>query len=158
MSQTHWKKLTNPDYLGAYSLDPGEERTVTIQKVVRAKVKGADGKEEECTVAHLLNEKPMILNATNCKTLAKVYDTPYIEEWTGKSVIVYAAKIKAFGEHMEALRIKNAKPEKPQLTPKHPKWNGAIDALRDGTATIDQIEARYSLTAPNREKLISEAI
>lgn len=25
MSKTHWKKLTNPDYLGAYAFDPGEE-------------------------------------------------------------------------------------------------------------------------------------
>lgn len=24
---THWKKLTNPDYLGAYALQPGEDLT-----------------------------------------------------------------------------------------------------------------------------------
>ena len=102
---THWKKLTNPNYIGAYSLQPGEERIVTITKVVRENVKGIDGKSEECTVAHLQGEKPMILNATNCKTLTKIYQTPYIEQWSGKSVIIYAAKIKAFGEEIEALRI-----------------------------------------------------
>jgi len=28
MSLTHWKKLTNPDYLGAYDFAIGEERIV----------------------------------------------------------------------------------------------------------------------------------
>ena len=155
---THWKKLTNPNYIGAYSLQPGEERIVTITKVVRENVKGIDGKSEECTVAHLQGEKPMILNATNCKTLTKIYQTPYIEQWSGKSVIIYAAKIKAFGEEIEALRIKNVKPENAMLTPDHPKWKEAVKALAAGKTTIDKIAARYTLTDSNRELLISEAI
>ena len=32
-SLTHWKKLTNPDYLGAYAFDPGEIKIVTISNV-----------------------------------------------------------------------------------------------------------------------------
>lgn len=26
MEKTHWKKYTNPDYLGAYAFQPGEEK------------------------------------------------------------------------------------------------------------------------------------
>ena len=26
MAQTHWKKLINPDYIGAYALDPGSDQ------------------------------------------------------------------------------------------------------------------------------------
>lgn len=155
---THWKKLTNPNYIGAYSLQPGEERIVTITKVVRENVKGIDGKSEECTVAHLHNEKPMILNATNCKTISKIYQTPFIENWAGKSIIIYAAKIKAFGEEIEALRVKPTKPESLELTQSHPKWKEAVKALRDGKTTIDKIEARYTMTDESREQLISEAI
>ena len=33
MSETHWKKLTNPEYLGAYAFRPGEEKIVTIESV-----------------------------------------------------------------------------------------------------------------------------
>lgn len=74
--KTHWKKLTNPDYLGSYAFQPGEEKTVTIKEVKRELVfnPSASGKEE-CTVAYFVEDiKPMILNTTNCKTIAKVWD------------------------------------------------------------------------------------
>ena len=82
MAQTHWKKLINPDYIGAYALDPGKDLTVQISQVRREMVTGADGKKEECTVAYLKDQKPMILNVTNCKTIEKLYG-PYIEDWNG---------------------------------------------------------------------------
>lgn len=108
---THWKKLTNPNYIGAHDLQPGQEVKITIKTVSKELVKGADGKEEQCVVAKLEGtQKPMILNKTNMKIISKVLDTPYIEEWSGKSVIVYSAKIKAFGEMVDALRVKNQKP------------------------------------------------
>ena len=59
---THWKKLINPDYLGAYSLDGMKELNVTIEKVVREMVTGTGGKKEECTVAYLKNQKPFIVS------------------------------------------------------------------------------------------------
>lgn len=67
-NKTHWKKLTHPDYLGAYALNPGEERTLTIKSVASELVVGTDGKKEECIVARFTeDEKPMILNKTNMK-------------------------------------------------------------------------------------------
>lgn len=107
MSQTHWKKLQNPDYLGAYSLNPGEDLILTLAAVRQEKVTGADGKKEECMVARFReNVKPMILNVTNCKTIEKLYKTPYIEEWSGRKIQLYAEKVKAFGDIVEALRIR----------------------------------------------------
>ena len=149
---THWKQLTNPDYIGAYSLQPNEERTVEIVRVERQQVTGADGKKEECTVAILKDEKPFILNSTNCKTLTKLYKTPYIEQWVGKSVIIYAARIKAFGEDMDALRIR---PTLPELTPDHPKWNEAVKAVKADPKALDKVVARYSLSPANL-KLIQQ--
>ncbi len=154
---THWKQLTNPNYIGAYSLQPKEERTVQIVKVVKELVKAEGGKEAECTVAYLNAEKPMILNKTNCKTLAKIFGTPYIENWQGKSAIIYAEMVNAFGDKMEALRIKPTAPILPELTPSHPKWNEAIKALKSGK-TIEVVTARYTLSNENRELLISSAL
>jgi hypothetical protein len=151
MSQTHWKQLTNPDYLGAYSLLPGQELTVEIVRVERKQVTGADGKKEECTVAILKDQKPMILNSTNCKTLSKIYGTPYIEEWAGKSVIIHSEKVKAFGDVVDALRIKPTKPILPELTPTHPAWNEAAKAVKAGK--IDKVLARYSVSGDNIKKL-----
>ena len=50
-NKTHWKKLTNPNYLGAYAFQPGEEKTVTIKEVKREAVQNQKG-TEECTVAY----------------------------------------------------------------------------------------------------------
>ena len=92
---THWKKLINPDYLGAYSLTPGEEKVLTIKSVVREKVTGTGGKKQECTVVHWAeSEKPMILNRVNSKIISKIYDTPYIELWVGKKVKVSECMIR----------------------------------------------------------------
>ena len=39
MELTHWKKLNNPDYLGAYAFQPGEEIIATIGSVGRETIK-----------------------------------------------------------------------------------------------------------------------
>jgi hypothetical protein len=150
---THWKKLTNTDYIGAYSLEPKQELTVMIEKVEKRLVKGADGKQEHCIVADLKGQKPMILNRTNCKTISKVYGTPYIEEWAGKSITLYAAKVKAFGELVEALRVKDVIPNLPELTPAHEKWAGAKEAIKAGTYTIEQLKKHFKITPENESKL-----
>ena len=154
---THWKKLTNPNYIGAYSLDPGQELNVTIEKVVREKVKGADGKEEECTVAYLKGQKPFILNATNSKAITAALGTPYIEQWKGKTITIFAAKIKAFGELMEALRVKTKAPviALPELHPLHKRWSEAQQAMYTGNTNIEEIKKRFTLTKENEQLLCS---
>lgn len=111
MSKTHWKKLTNPDYLGAYSLEPGQDITLTIAKVQREVITGADGKKEECTVCYWQEpQKPMILNVTNSKMIEKLLSTPYIEEWAGRRIQIGTERVKAFGEVVEALRVRKFLP------------------------------------------------
>jgi hypothetical protein len=106
---THWKKLTNPNYIGSEILQPGQELKLTIEKVQKEQVKTAEG-TQECIVAYFKGgQKGMIINKTNAKIITKIVDTPYIEQWVGKSIIIYAAKVRAFGEMVEALRVKNQK-------------------------------------------------
>ncbi len=106
---THWKKLTNPNYIGSEILQPGQELKLTIEKISKEQVKTAEG-TQECIVAYFIGgKKGMILNKTNCKIITKVLDTPYIDNWVGKSIVIYAAKVKAFGDMVEALRVKNQK-------------------------------------------------
>ena len=109
---THWKKLTNPDYLGAYSLKPGQDIILTIERVQVEMVTGPDGKKEECMVCHWQEqEKPMILNITNAKMIQKLLKTPYIEEWSGRRIQICVERVKAFGEIVDALRVRNFLPE-----------------------------------------------
>lgn len=152
-TKTHWKKLTNPNYLGAYSLDPGEERVIEIVSVQREMVQGSDGKKEECTVATLKDSKPMILNATNCKALHGLFKSPYIEDWKGKRAIVFAMQVKAFGEVVDALRIKPGANVLPTLDEKNPKWPAIVKAIVTGTHKYADIEKIFELTPENKLKL-----
>ena len=80
--KTHWKLLTNPNYLGAYSLPNGQDIVVIIDYVRREEIVGVNGKKEYEVVAHLKNgQKPFILNKTNMKQIQKLYNAPYIEDW-----------------------------------------------------------------------------
>lgn len=152
--KTHWKKLVNPDYLGAYSLNPGEEKVLTIAKVVRETVKGSGGKKQECTVLHFVEkEKPMIVNRLNSKIITKIYGTPYIEDWIGKKIKIYADMVEAFGDMVEALRIRSEAPKLPELTPDHPKWKDAYDYIQKGNS-IDDILKRYSVSDDNQKLLL----
>lgn len=110
MNKTHWKKWYNPNYLGAYAFQPGEEKTVTIREIRQELVQNQNGKEE-CTVAYFDEDvKPLILNKTNCKSIAKVWGTPYIEDWPGKKITLKVKKISAFGEMTDAVRVSLERP------------------------------------------------
>ena len=104
MSETHWKKLTNPEYLGAYAFNPGEEKIVTIDHVTQEELIGENGKASLCIVAYLQNEKPLVLNKTNCKAISKLLKTPYIEEWAGARIALCVQMVKAFGEDVETVK------------------------------------------------------
>lgn len=156
-TKTHWKKLQHPDYIGAYELmdgTPNKELTVTITKVAREQITGADGKKEECTVCYLHGQKPMILNSTNQKVMQKLFDSPYIEDWAGKKMTLYVARVKAFGDTVDALRVRPTAPKLPELTPTHEKWQGAMTALKAGNTTIEAIRKNYILSTDN-EKLLT---
>lgn len=133
---THWKKLTNPNYLGAYSIENGQDLILTIKYVQEEKVTGTDGKKDDCVVCHFVeNAKPMILNATNMKTITKLYKTPYIEEWSGKKIQIGVEKVKAFGDVVEALRVRNKIPNiQPAVLPKCEICGNDIQPLSSMTA------------------------
>ena len=112
MPLTHWKKLSNPNYLGAYSIENGKDLILTISLVRQEEVIGADGKKEECIICYFSDaDKPMILNATNAKMIQKLLKTPYIEQWAGHKIQIGIEKVKAFGDVVEALRVRKFLPK-----------------------------------------------
>ena len=113
---THWKKLTNPDYLGTYILEDGKDLILTIGTVGQEIVTGPEGKKEQCLVCHWREEqKPMILNATNAKMIEKLLKTPFVEQWSGKRVQIGSEKVRAFGEIVDALRVRPFLPEETEI-------------------------------------------
>lgn len=142
---THWKKLTNPDYLGAYSIENGQELILTIGSVKNEVIVGADGKKEECTVCRFKepNVKPMILNSTNMKMITKLFNTPYIEEWSGKQIQIGVDKVKAFGEVVEALRVRKILPA-PKSDKPAPKCSDCSEPIQSAQGMSPEQMAEYT--------------
>lgn len=146
---THWKKLRNPDYLGSYAMPPdGSEVILTIKQARKEAVAGTDGKKEDCLVIHFTETgwKPMILNSTNAKMVQKLAGTPYIERWGGTRVQIYTAKVKAFGDVHDALRIRTYVSEAKPADQQPINTEAILDACMtiEGCETIEQLKEVYT--------------
>ena len=105
--KTHWKKQHNYNFIGAYSLPVGSDMILTIKELQPEEITGTNGKKEKGFVCHFAeDQKPMILNKTNCKIIEKIYNTPFIEDWVGKKIQLFVTQVNAFGTNTDALRIR----------------------------------------------------
>jgi hypothetical protein len=158
-NQTHWKKKFNYDYLGSYSIE-GKDLILTIREVRTEPVKGSSGRAEDCLVCHFVeDQKPMILNRTNCKTIEKVYKTGFIEEWRGLQIQIYVQKdVAAFGDTVDALRIRPKRPQVtlPALDSSHKAWQNVVAHLSKGNPISDVLK-KYTLTEEVKAQLLAEA-
>lgn len=152
MTLTHWKKLHNPNYFGAWSIPKDGTVEATIVKVGNELVVGTDGKKEECVVAHLDGQKPLILNSTNSKSITASLGTPYIEEWVGKKITLYTAHgIKAFGDVVDAVRVRVTQ-SLPILSEDDPAFAKAVQYYVS-YGKLDGVRKKYTIT-PETEKII----
>lgn len=109
--KTHWQKWYNPNYLGAWAFEPGEEKTVTISEIVDNEPVQSQRGKELCRVAHFEEDvKPLILNKTNSKMIAKVWGVPYIEDWKGLRIVLKVKKVKSPDGMVDAVRVSSERP------------------------------------------------
>ena len=152
--KTHFKKLRNPNYIGSYELMIGGEPielVVTIEKAVKEMVQNGD-KKEEAMVIYLKGQKPMIVNSTNAKAITSALQSPYIEDWINKKIQLYVAKIRAFGESVDALRVRKDAPKVilPELPKDSKTVSGTLDAIKNKKTTPEEaikfLRTKYSIS------------
>lgn len=99
-------------FLGGWSFENGD-KTLTISKIGEEEMYDAEtGGKKTGLVMHFEEEDlPMVLNVTNCDTIAEVTGTDKIAGWVGRKIIVGTSKIKAFGKTHDAIRVRNQKPD-----------------------------------------------
>lgn len=119
--KTPWKKIvSDPNYIGEADFQDGEEKVLTIDRVaVNETVTTAEGKSKK-QIIHWKEprNKPMILNVARSKNIEKVSGSRFIEDWPGVSLQLYIEHgIKAFGEVVNAVRVR---PFKPRVQEKKP--------------------------------------
>ena len=143
---THWKKLRNPDYLGSWDLPNGQDVVLTIKSVQTKMVHDGNGGQSECMVMNFAERvKPMIVNATNAKTIQKLAKTPYVEQWAGKQIQIGISKVKAFGEVHDALRVRQTAPQQTQSAPTIDPNEIAMAIVNiEGASTLDELRQIYT--------------
>lgn len=160
--KTHYRKAFDSPYLS--SADIVEPTVLTVKNVVLApdltkKTKDlfntAHFAEKEIRAGEKL--KPMILNASNSKTMKALTNSPFIDDWQNVRVTIYVDPNVRFGKDLvEGLRISPHAPEKKYLTPENAKgWDNAKAAFkRDGN--LKAVLSRVDISPEHQEQLMSE--
>lgn len=161
-AKTHYRKAFDSPYLS--SADIVEPTVLTVSHVVLAADQTKKTKDLFNTAYFVEKEirqgeklKPMILNASNSKTMKALTGSPYIDDWKNVSITVYVDYNVRFGkETVEGLRISPHAPEKPVLTPENAKkWASAKAAfMRD--RTLHNVLLRVDMSPEHQAQLISE--
>lgn len=122
---THWREIYPTDHLGSVDLINPDGKgyhdiTLTIASIDKKEVEGEKGKKNLVLTAKFVEAgvKPMILNRTNCKVIAKLAGSPDTEYWKMIRIIVFVKTgVKAFGDVVDALRIRDHKPAEIVIDP-----------------------------------------
>lgn len=113
-----FRTMYDANYIYAFNLG-GKDVTLTIARVEAAKVKNADKKEQKKPIvyfkgAQVSKELPygrgLVLCKTNGKTIAKMYGNN-TDEWVGKRITLFSAMVDAFGQTVDAIRIRPTVPK-----------------------------------------------
>lgn len=117
------------EFMGAEDIDPGQEPVLTIKNIYNGMVTLSRGKEKkdfivfvEETVPGIKTVHPLIVNATNRKTLRKLYKSVSADTLEGKKIQLYIennVRDPSTGDRVDGIRIRPrvpaAKPAGPVL-------------------------------------------
>jgi len=147
-NKTHYRKVFKSDHLGTPDLEEfveeGKGLIFTIKNVTQylldSNVKGSGvtvaGKRIGANIAYFKEDiKPLVLNSTNSKQIAKFTKSKFVEDWNNVIIELYIdSNVKMKGQVVGGVRIRPTQPiiTKAELTPEHPRWGAAKKAMEDG--------------------------
>ena len=160
--KTHFRKAFDSPYLS--SADIVGPTVLTIKSVT---LEGDHTKKtkDHFNTAHFVESelrpgeklKPMILNATNSKTLRNITGSAFIDDWQNVTVTVYVDPNVRFGkESVEGLRISPKPPGKKVLTPENVKqWDAAKKSYIE-TGNLERVLSRVDMSRDHQTQLMEE--
>lgn len=84
----------------------GKKVNQTMSHVNQEKLPNGKGGEEMKYVLYFKEtKKGLVLNKTNVKRIIKIAGSDDTDDWKGKTICLYAEKVKAFGETHDAVRV-----------------------------------------------------
>ena len=140
------------EYLGAEDIKPGTEPILTIAALYNGMITLARGKErhdvitfvEEKVPGSINQVRPLVVNATNRKTLRKIYKAVTADALVGKKIQLFLqpdVRDPSTGDKVDGIRIKPEEPKgaKPKPAPKCEVCGKVVTGMGDFTA--EQIAA-----------------
>ncbi len=152
--KTHYRKVFKSDYLGTPDLEEfieeGVDLIFTVKEVRQEIGVRVAGKKIDANIAYF-NEpiKPLVLNATNSKTMKLLSGgSSFVEDWKGIRIQLYIdPSVKMKGEVVGGVRVM---PKSPSIVNKKPLFTQEnFEKAKAANATIDLIKQRYSITDEN---------
>lgn len=160
--KTHYRKAFDSPYLSSADI---VDATVLTIKFVSLEIDRTKKTKDLFNTAHFSEKelrpgeplKPMILNASNSKTMKALTGSHWIDDWKDIHVTIYVDHNVRFGkETVEGLRISPYAAERRYLTPVQVKaWANAKAAYRrDGN--LDAVLEKVSMSDDHQAQLMDE--
>src|SRR3990172_11096601 len=89
--------------------DLEEDLTLTIKSITQENIGQGEKQEVKPILYFSETEKGMVLNKTNCTTIANLYG-PETDAWPGKRITVFATEVDFAGKQTLALRVRMKQP------------------------------------------------
>jgi hypothetical protein len=165
VSKTHYRKVYKSDHLGCADLEDfieaGHNLVFNIKQVRQETNVAVAGRKGDFNIAYFHEKvKPLVLNATNAKTLKNLAGgSSFIEDWQNIAVQLYIdPSVKMKGDTVGGVRINPQPPrQRQQLTPKMTKpWSNAIAAFRRDGNLIKVLE-RMDISPENQQLIMQQA-
>lgn len=117
MEKTSWKTLVDFKRVSSSSLLE-KEQTYTISKITDPQEiiaeNGRKGKVPLCYFKE--TELPLALNKTNFKTLEKLFNSEFREDWYGKRITIFVKDGIKFGNDIvQGIRVRDYLPAQPKI-------------------------------------------
>lgn len=170
MKKSHYRKVFKSDHLGTPDLEEfseeGKGMIYTIKYVTQfildPSINGSGvsvaGKRIGANIAYFKEEiKPLVLNSTNSKQVAKFTGSKFVDDWNDVLIELYIdTSVKMKGQVVGGVRIRPTQPQitKTELTPKHARWEDAKKAIKYGKEK--GVLSQFKISDVNLELLRSD--
>lgn len=159
IKKDHYRNVLKSDHLSSADLEDLTEQGVklifTIKNVKQFKgvVEGGKrkggvvvaGKNIDANIAYFVEDiKPMVLNATNAKTLKSFTGSPFVNDWNNVAVELYVdSNVQMKGATTQGVRIS---PIQPKIKVKKEFTEANFEGAKKANATREIIEKGYTIT------------
>lgn len=161
-TKTHWKKNNDSKFISGEDLQSSlrglaPEMIVVLDRFIDAKTFDQNNQKDLIVTSLYFKKitgediyKPVVLNNTNAKFMVKETGSPMMEDWIGKTVILFAQKDK---RHGYVARLKSF--QKINLQVGTVDFDNCKKSILAGWS-IDKIKMKFSISAEVELKLLEK--